>query len=119
MKRFSDLEQAQELALAIVDTLPEPFLVLDDRLCLLAASRCFYEVYDEDPAAAHGRSFFELSGGQWNIPGLRRLLRAVLRDLWAGDEELFREHVGDVRERLDHLERFAPLRRALARPPDR
>ena len=52
----------------------------------------------------------------------KRLLfrcRAVLRDLWAGDEELFREHVGDVRERLDHLERFAPLRRALARPPDR
>lgn len=80
MKRFRDLDQAQELALAIVDTLPEPFLVLDDTLRLLAASRCFYEVYDEDPATSHGRSFFELSGGQWNIPGLRRLLRAVLPD---------------------------------------
>ena len=52
----------------------------------------------------------------------KRLLyrcKAVLRDLRAGDDELFREHLGDVRERLDHLERFAPLRRALARPPDR
>ena len=45
--------------------------------------------------------------------------KAVLRDLRAGDDELFREHVGDVRERLDHLERFAPLRRALTGPPER
>jgi chemotaxis protein methyltransferase CheR len=80
MKPFSDLGQTQELALAIVDTLPEPFLVLDDTLHLLAASRCFYEVYGEDPAEAHGRSFFELSGGHWDIPGLRRLLLAVLPD---------------------------------------
>ena len=80
MKQLSDLEQAQRLALAIVDTLPEPFLVLDDKLHLLAASRCFYEVYGEDPAKAHGRSLFELSGGQWDIPGLRQLLRAVLPD---------------------------------------
>jgi chemotaxis protein methyltransferase CheR len=70
--------QAERLALAIVDTLPEPFLVLDDSLHLLAASRCFYEVYREDPAKAHGRSLFELSDGQWDIPGLRQLLLAVL-----------------------------------------
>ena len=74
MKRLSDRAEAQNLALAIVDTLPEPFLVLDDTLHLLAASRCFYEVYGEDPASALGRSLFELSGGQWDIPGLRQLL---------------------------------------------
>ena len=67
----NDLSEAQDLALAIVNTLPEPFLVLDDSLHLLAASRCFYEVYDEDPEKAHGRSLFELSDGQWDIPGLR------------------------------------------------
>ena len=78
MSQFSDLEEAQRLALAIVDTLPEPFLVLDDTLHLIAASRCFYEVYAEDPAQAQGRSLFELSDGQWDIPGLRLLLRAVL-----------------------------------------
>jgi PAS domain S-box-containing protein len=80
MKQLSDQAEAQSLALAIVDTLPEPFLVLDDSLHLLAASRCFYEVYGEDPTTAHGRSLFELSGGQWDIPGLRQLLRAVLPD---------------------------------------
>ena len=78
MDQFRDLDEAQALALAIVDTLPEPFLVLDASLRLLAGSRCFYEVFGEDPAEAHGRSLFELSGGKWDIPGLRELLGAVV-----------------------------------------
>ena len=80
MRQQSDLAQAQGLALVIVNTLPEPFLVLDDTLHLLAASRCFYEVYGEDPRQAHGRSLFELSDGCWDVPGLRQLLRAVVPD---------------------------------------
>jgi PAS domain S-box-containing protein len=78
MKQLHDLAEAQTLALAIVDTLPEPFLVLDDKLNLLAGSRCFYEIFKEDPLKVHGNSFFELAGGQWDVPGLRRLLDAVV-----------------------------------------
>jgi chemotaxis protein methyltransferase CheR len=78
MKQIHDLAEAESLALAIVDTLPEPFLVLDENLQLLAGSRCFYEVYGEDPLKALGRPLFELSDGQWDIPGLRRLLEAVI-----------------------------------------
>ena len=78
MRELHDRAEAQALALAIVDTLPEPFLVLDDTLHLLAGSRCFYEVFSEDPETAHGRSLFDLSGGQWDIPGLRQLLTAVV-----------------------------------------
>ena len=80
INQLPDLAQAQSLALAIVDTLPEPFLVLDETLSLLAGSRCFYEVFDEDPLKAHGRSLFELSNGQWDIPGLHQLLSAVASD---------------------------------------
>ena len=76
MKLLHDLAEAQALALAIVDTLQEPFLVLDDQLNLLAGSRCFYEVFDEEPVKSVGRSLFDLSGGQWDIPGLRRLLES-------------------------------------------
>jgi chemotaxis protein methyltransferase CheR len=78
MKELPDRAEAQALALAIVDTLPEPFLVLDDTLHLLAGSRCFYEVFGEDPAKARGLSLFDLSNGQWDIPGLRQLLTSVL-----------------------------------------
>jgi chemotaxis protein methyltransferase CheR len=43
MKEFENLEDAQTLALAIVDTIPEPFLVLDDSFSVMAASRSFYD----------------------------------------------------------------------------
>ena len=78
MRQHHDLAEAQNLALAIVDTLPEPFLVLDDTLHLLAGSRCFYEVFGEDHAKAYGRSLFDLTDGQWDIPGLRQLLSTVV-----------------------------------------
>src|SRR5690242_21734589 len=78
MKELHDRAEAQALALAIVDTLPEPFLVLDDTLHLLAGSRCFYEVFYENAAKAHGRCLFDLSDGQWDIPGLRQLLVSVV-----------------------------------------
>jgi two-component sensor histidine kinase len=78
MKQFHDLAEAETLALAIVDTLPEPFLVLDGKLQVLAGSRCFYEVFMEDPQLAHGRSLFDLGDGHWDIPGLRKLLETVV-----------------------------------------
>jgi hypothetical protein len=37
--------------------------------------------------------------------------KAVLADHRAGDTDLCREHTAAALERLDHLERFAPLRR--------
>jgi PAS domain S-box-containing protein len=103
MKQLSDLAQAQALALAIVDTLPEPFLVLDDSLQLLAGSRCFYEVYGEDPSNAHGRSMFELSGGQWDIPGLRQLLAAVVDDRTSIDSFEFERVFAKLGKRTLHL----------------
>lgn len=41
--------------------------------------------------------------------------KAVLADHRAGNPELAREHLADALDRIDHLERFAPLRRFLAR----
>lgn len=85
MQRDRDLAEAQALALAIVDTLPEPFLVLDNSLQLLAGSRCFYELFGEDPTSTYGCSLFALSAGQWDIPGLRQLLAQVVDDHTAVD----------------------------------
>ena len=78
MQLLNDLAGSQTLALAIVETIREPFLVLDQELRVIAASRCFCEVFKEDQSLSHGRSLFELSDGQWNVPGLRRLLEGVV-----------------------------------------
>ena len=39
--------------------------------------------------------------------------RAVLKDFRAGDTASLEEHMADALERVEHLERFAPLRRRL------
>ena len=80
MKKLNDLAQSQRLALAIVETIREPFLVLDDELRVLAASRCFCEIFKADQNLSHGRSLFELGDGQWDVPGLRKLIEAVVRE---------------------------------------
>ena len=103
MQELHDMAEAQALALAIVDTLPEPFLVLDESLQLLAGSRCFYEVYGEDPSSAHGRSMFELSGGQWDIPGLRQLLSSVVDDRTSLDSFEFERVFTNLGKRTLHL----------------
>ena len=103
MYHHHDLAEAQALALAIVDTLPEPFLVLDDTLHLLAGSRCFYQVFGEDPATAQGCSLFDLSGGQWNVPGLRQLLAAVIPHHTAMEGFEFEQEFGDRGKRTIQL----------------
>jgi chemotaxis protein methyltransferase CheR len=79
MKHPTDLAEAQSLAMAIVDTLPEPFLVLDAQLRVLGASRCFCVIFREDQALTHGHSLFELGDGQWDVPGLRAMLETVVQ----------------------------------------
>jgi chemotaxis protein methyltransferase CheR len=75
---FDNIADAQTLAQAIVNTIPEPFVVLDDRLRVLAASRSFYETFKVDPVQTRGRLFFSLDGGRWDIPALRNLLESII-----------------------------------------
>jgi PAS domain S-box-containing protein len=77
MKQFTNQFEAQTLALAIVDTLPEPFVVLDDELRVVAANRGFYELVGEDAEHTRGRPFFDLSGSR-DIPALRLLLEKII-----------------------------------------
>ena len=80
MKQIVDPVAGQTLALAILDTIPEPFLVLDAEFCVLAATRSFYAVFEQTPGSVHGRSVFELGNGEWDIPELRRRLLAIIPD---------------------------------------
>ncbi len=78
LKQLTDLEDAQTLALAIIETIPEPFLVLDAKFGVLAASRSFYETFKVDAAHTHGCLLYALGDGQWNIPALRLLLETII-----------------------------------------
>ena len=62
----------------IVQTLREPFLVLDHQLRVRSANRAFYETFHVSPKETAHHSLFALGNGQWNIPKLRNLLEEVL-----------------------------------------
>jgi two-component sensor histidine kinase len=70
----------RSLAQAIIDTVRAPLLVLDDTLCVLAASRSYCALFRTDEAAALGRSLYDLAGAQWDVAELRGLLDKVVND---------------------------------------
>ncbi len=77
-KPFSDIEDGRALAQAIVDTVREPLLVLDEDLRVVAASRSFYLTFEVSPRETLGHLLFDLGDGQWDIAGLRLLLEKII-----------------------------------------
>ena len=74
------LEDANILAQAIVNTIPEPFLVLDARFRVMTANRSFYETFKVTPVQTEGRMLYSLGDGQWDISALRVLLETIIPD---------------------------------------
>jgi two-component sensor histidine kinase len=77
-ERFMKLEDGRALAQAIVDTIREPLLVLDENLHVVAANRSFYLTFEMDPNDVRGCPVHSLGEGEWNIPELRLLLEKIL-----------------------------------------
>ena len=74
---FIDLDDASPLAQAIVDTIRDPLLVLDQDLRVVTANRAFYRTFRMKSQDIQGRPVYGLGEGQWDIPELRLLLEDV------------------------------------------
>jgi hypothetical protein len=62
----------------VVDIVREPILILDKNLCVMAANDSFYRTFQVDIKDTEGKIVYELGNGQWDIPGLRKLLEDIL-----------------------------------------
>ena len=74
------LREAWAFTQSIVDTVREPMFVLDGTLHIRTASRAFYGVFGVCREDTKGQFIYDLGNGQWNIPALRILLEAVIKD---------------------------------------
>jgi two-component sensor histidine kinase len=74
---FIDLDDAHPLAQAIVDTIRDPLLVLNQGLRVVTANRAFHQTFRINRQDIRGRPVYELGDGQWDIPELRLLLEDV------------------------------------------
>jgi PAS domain S-box-containing protein len=62
----------------VVDTLREPFLILDEDLRVLSANKTFYIIFQVKKEETEGELIYMLGNGQWDIPKLRILLEDIL-----------------------------------------
>src|SRR6204780_723744 len=72
-----DLDDGRMLAQAIVDTIRDPLLVLDQDLRVVTANRAFYQAFRMKLQEVHGRPGYGVGHGQWDIPELRLVLEGV------------------------------------------
>ncbi len=77
-KKFTNSLDACALAHAIVDTVREPIVVLDQDLRVIVASRSFYRTFKVTPESTEGKLLYELGDGEWDIPKLRMLLGKII-----------------------------------------
>ncbi len=84
-KFIPHLDDALTLADAIVNTIPEPFLVLDPQFHVLMASRVFCNTFGFDGDMIRGQLLFTLGDHQWDIPALRSLLEKIIPQRMAMD----------------------------------
>jgi PAS domain S-box-containing protein len=78
MEQIPLVEDIQNYAQNIVDTVREPLLILDATLRVRSANRAFYQTFHVSPAETEGRLIYELGNGQWDIPDLRTLLEDIV-----------------------------------------
>ena len=62
----------------VVDTVREPFIILDKELRVLAANETFYRVFEVPVKDTEGKKIYDLGDGQWDIPILKKLLKDII-----------------------------------------
>ncbi len=79
---LNDIPEGIALALAhaIIDTVRDPLLVLDQNQRIVAASRSFYQTFMLAGHDLRGQVLFDIDSGQWDIPELRELLKTIAKD---------------------------------------
>jgi len=72
-------QEARKYAESIIDTVREPFVVLDTDLKVLFASRSFYSTFEVTPGETVGNLIYNIKDREWDIPSLRKLLEEILK----------------------------------------
>jgi signal transduction histidine kinase len=63
---------------AIVETVREPLVILDEDLRVKTANKSFFDTFKVAKDDTYNRLLFEIGNGQWNIPELKTLLKDIL-----------------------------------------
>jgi two-component system CheB/CheR fusion protein len=74
----SALKLARETGEAIMNSVGEPILMLNERLEIVRSNHAFREAFQVSAAETEGRFIYDVGAGQWDSPKLRTLLEEIL-----------------------------------------
>ncbi len=77
---LGDSKEDHILTRAIIDTIHEPLVVLDEDLRVIVAGLSFYKKFGLTQENTVDKLFYDLCDGQWNMPALRDLLEKVITE---------------------------------------
>ncbi len=64
----------------MVDTIKEPFLILDEDFRVIAGNKSFYRTFHTEEDDTEGKIIYDLGNGQWNVPSLQKLLENIITE---------------------------------------
>jgi PAS domain S-box-containing protein len=75
---IGEMVETYAYAEAIIDTVRDPLVVLDKTLHVKTVNKAFIEFFQVSHAETIGRYIYDLNGGEWDIPELKKLLEDIL-----------------------------------------
>lgn len=63
---------------AIVETVREPLVILDENLRIKTANKAFFDLFRVTKEETYDKLIFKLGNGQWDMPSLKKLLIKIL-----------------------------------------
>jgi len=80
---------------AIIETVKDPFIVLDSTLRIKMANQSFYQTFQVAPGETENKLIYDVGNGQWNVPAFRKLLESILsQKMGFDDHEVEKEFPG-------------------------
>ena len=88
-KKFNWLQDIKSLSIgemveiyayaeAIIETVRDPLVVLDKKLHVKTVNKAFIDFFQVTQEDTIGKYIYDLNGGEWNIPELKKLLEDIL-----------------------------------------
>lgn len=75
---IGELVEIYAYAEAIIETVRDPLVVLDKKLHVMTVNKAFFDFFQVTKEDTYGKYIYNLNGGEWNIPELKKLLEDIL-----------------------------------------
>ncbi|MDO9163778.1 MAG: CheR family methyltransferase [Methylococcaceae bacterium] len=95
-KKAEKIAQAAELTTAIVNTINQPLLVLDDQLQVLTTNPAYEQMFNNNHIQLTGQSFFDIHNQAFNSPLLRKQVTNTLTNNTAFEKFCVETEFADI-----------------------